>query len=396
MTKRLGSDEEPYAEGLEFARRLISGTRESTQNTVAPGVQLRARAAQTAAYLGLAEEAFTAHIRRFHQERLNAEPSLNVYPELKGSRDRLLERYRGMSAGGMPADLIALNESLSFWISYRMRREFGKIPNPVVMRALPERCRVIYLPESDEGPLHFKNIDDPLGTWKPQPPIPSHTPWPHAPLFFDGTGSGLHLDDEPPEIFPVNVQKLCAERCETVAEAGEFLVRYNFFWGSCNLLVHDAEGNSLAFDKASRCRVAIRHPEPSGLNYINGMSAFDEEYETFIRARRAEYLRLTGQAADSLEGCYFSFCEGVLRNMKRRMADLRTNPTREALEHMMTSRDADGPLCKSGKPCHPEDTRPGATLIQRLFFLDRKSLLRRQWRGQTPVWEDPWETIVYS
>jgi hypothetical protein len=251
------------------------------------------------------------------------------------------------------------------------------------------------MPESDQGPLHFKNVDDPLATWTPYPPEEQGQPWPHSPLMFDGTGSGLHIDEPAEEIFPLDCKRLCREHCGTIAEAEEFLVRYNHFWGGGNLLVHDEKGNSVAFDKASRSRVALRQPDSSGINYINGMSSFDPEYEAFINQQRQLYLQKTGQSEDSEEACYFRFCHGVLENMKGYMKELKEKPTLGKLISVMTSRDPDGALCKSGQKVHPNEKTPAGTLMQRLFFLKSRILLRRQWRGNTPVWEDPWEQVQY-
>src|SRR5690606_28500091 len=114
-------------------------------------------------------------------------------------------------------------------------------------RPLTEKCRIIYVADSDRGALHFKNVDNPLTYWKPKPPVAAGTPWPFThPLVFDGVGSGLHIDDIPPEIFPVDTYSLCREHCTTVPEAEEFMVRYNYFWRSQNLLIHDYSGNSVA------------------------------------------------------------------------------------------------------------------------------------------------------
>ena len=45
---------------------------------------------------------------------------------------------------------------------------------------------------------------------------------------------------------------------------------------------------------------------------------------------------------------------------------------------------------------HPDDAVREATLIQAFYLLDEKTLWRRQWRGDTPVWQDPWEIVRYT
>jgi hypothetical protein len=254
----------------------------------------------------------------------------------------------------------------------------------------------VYVPESDRGPLHAKNVDDPLDTWTPLPPIAEPGPWPHSPLFFDGVGNGLHIDDIPPEIFPADGLELCERHCTTVDEATEFLARYNYFWANANLLIHDAAGHSVAIDKASRCRLAIRKPDASGISYVNGMSSFDPEEEAFIEGQRQRFLNEVGQDENGIDATYSRLCEAVLRNMKRHMAELARRPTLDGVFAWMNCHDEDGPMCKTGVPHHPEFDMGEATLLQRVFFLDEKVLWRRQWRGETPVWEDKWEVVKYE
>lgn len=392
---RLG--EESCAAGRALGLAVMSGQVGATQRHAPGGAFYLERAAKVAEVAGCSAGEIVRLVTEFHAERVDAVPSLTVYPELRGARDVLLARYRGMAEAGMSSELVALAESLDFWRSFRFAREFGK---PFVAPARPrtsvERCRVVYLPDSDHGPLHMKNVDDPMESWVPDPPLTNPGPWPHAPLFFDGVGNGLHLDEAPPEIFPANGIHLCQQCCETVAEAEEFLARYNYFWGGGNLLVHDDQGHSVAFDKASRCRFVVRKPGPSGLNYVNGMSSFDPDYEAFINRQRAAYLAAAGLDESGTDEAYWRFCRGVLRNMARYMDILGRAPTRDKLIEVMTARDADGPLCKSGVFTHPDETAREATLWQNLFFLADRILWRRQWRGNTPVWEDPWEIIRYS
>lgn len=385
-----------YRAGYAVGRIHMKGGLQTTQCVEAGGSTLMKSAAHKASQIGMRAPELVARVVAFHDERVAALPDLSVYPELDGERDVLLERYRGMSDAGMSRELIALNESLKFWIDYRCRAETGKIPHggplPPDRR---ERCRVVFAPHTDRGAMHFKNVDDPLHTWKPLPETSDQGTWPCAPLFFDGVGSGLHIDDVPPEIFPADAVALAKRHCRTVAQAGEFLVRYNYFWGSANLLVHDDAGRAIAIDKASRCRYAVRRQGPNGVLYINGMSSFDPRYQAFIERRRKQYLRESGQNEETPEAAYFRFAAGTLRNMKRRMTDFEANPTEAGLIEHLTSRDPDGPLCRTGKQHHPDDPIRAATLVQRCYYLDERIMKWRQWHGQTPVWEDEWKTVHY-
>lgn len=389
--------EQAYAAGLARGRAIMAGQVGSTRRHGPAGQYYLDRAREAAEAIGWPEEVLLSKVTAFHAERLDSVPDLTLYPELRGQRDILLERYRGMADGGISEELIAIVESMDFWRDYRLPVEAGKsFYRLATERKLRERCRVVYVPESDQGQLHAKNIDDPLATWTPGPIDTSPGPWPHGPLFFDGVGSGLHIDEVPPEVFPVDAIAMAGKHCGTVEETREFLVRYNYFWGGGNLLVHDYEGNSVAFEKSSRCRIATRGPDRKGINYITGMGAFDPEMAAFVDQQREIYLRETEQPDDSLEATYWRFCKGQFRNMARYMKELAQEPTADKLTDVMCARDSDGPLCKGGVPCHPDDVLREATLMQRLYFLDQKRQLVRQWADDKPVWESEWTEVRYT
>ncbi|MFW6457511.1 MAG: hypothetical protein ACOC0A_04375 [Planctomycetota bacterium] len=395
MLTQTEKEKEARENGLRIGHEIMAGKSGATRDVPARGRHHFREASATAQYIGIPEKELLDAVSDFHRERVDSPPDTTRYPETRGEREVLLQRYEGMREAGMSRTLVALHESLTFWQKYRMPEQFGKIYNPVAVGELAERCRVVYMPESDQGPLHFKNVDDPLSSWSPRPPEEQGQSWPHSPLFFDGTGSGLHIDEKAEEIFPLDVQGLCREHCTTVEEVTEFMVRYNHFWDSSNLLVHDEEGNSVAFDKASRGRIAVREPDSSGINYVNGMSSFDPEYQSFIDQQRQMYLDETGQDENSVEGRYFAACDQVLHSMKQCMGELKQDPTLSRLVDIMCRRDGKGPLCKSGERVHPDQPNRQATLMQRLHFLNSHIMFRRQWRGDTPVWEDSWEQVCY-
>jgi len=342
--------------------------------------------------VGWPREVVLERVTAFHQERIAALPDLTVYPELRGADEALVERYRGMADAGLPEDTIVLSETLNFWRDTRLLEETGKAFHAV---ALPEKCRVVYVPDSDEGALHAKNVDDPLTYWAPRPPFGANPAWPcRHPLWFDGVGSGLHIDEIPPEIFPVSAIALCQEHCTTVSAAREFLIRYNYFWSSQNLLVHDTHGNSVAFEK-THCRVATRGPNAQGINFITGMGALDPEIRDFQHHMRQQYLAQIGADWDGPDGRFWKICQGKWDNMVRYIAELSEDPTAAGLMALMEKRDPTGPMCLTGQKCHPDEAAPGCTLVMDVWLIDRKKLRRRQWRGKTPAYLDTPEVVQF-
>jgi hypothetical protein len=378
-----------YEKGFEQGKRLL-GNELATGAGVA---YLRDLTRCTAQSIGWPVKTVVEKVRAFHRERLDAVPDLTVYPELRGYRDRLERAEAGMRDAGVPDDLIAISKTLKFWRDTRLLQETGRA---YFAMPLPEKCRILYVPQSDRGALHLKNVDDPLTYWTPRPRHGVNPPWPHThPLIFDGVGSGLHIDEISPEIFPVEVQALCKEHCTTVEAATEFMVRYNYFWSSQNLLIHDHHGNSMAFEK-TRCRVATRQPNAQGINFISGMGALDPEISAHQKRQRQQYLDQQGWSwDDSPDGCFFTQCENKWKNMARYVDDLALNPTFDNAKQLMEQRDQDGPMCLTGEKAHPAMQVAGCTLVMDIYLMDEKKLHRRQWRGNIPAYLDTPEIVQF-
>ena len=344
--------------------------------------------------LGCEYAEVVARVVVFHRERLEAVPDATRYPELRGYRDLIAQEERGLHDSGIDDDTIALAQTLAFWRDTRLLQETGRAWH---VAPQTEKCRVLYVPHTDRGALHFKNVDDPRTYWQPLPPLQNGSLWPHAhPLFFDGVGSGLHLDEMPPEIFPADARSLCLEHCTTVEEATEFLVRYNYFWSGQNLLIHDQKGNSAAFEK-TRCRVAVRGPNAQGINFVTGMGALDPDISAFQKQQRSEYLEQTGQSwDDSPDGCFWTLSENTWRNMAHNVEELSLNPSWENAKQLMEQRDPNGPMCLTGEKSHPDEEHPGCTLFMEAWEMDNSIGHRRQWRGERPAYLDTPEIVQYA
>ena len=183
--------------------------------------------------------------------------------------------------------------------------------------------------------------------------------------------------------------------CETIAEAKEFLTRYNHFWSGQNLLVHDHHGTSVAFEK-TRCRVAMREPNAKGINFVTGMGALDPEIAIFQKHQRDMYLKQNGQTWDNAEGCFFTLSENTWQNMARYVDQISLNPTWDSAKQLMEQRDQSGPMCLTGDKCHLDEEIVGCTLIMQIFEMDNKELHRRQWRGSTPSYLDTPEIVQFD
>ena len=295
--------------------------------------------------------------------------------------------------GEVQSELRGYRDILEFW---RATRLFEQTGIAYYAHTLPANCRIIYMANSDRGALHLKNIDDPLTYWQAHAPVPKNSPWPFQhPMVFDGVSSGLHIDEIPPEIFPVDVHGLFREHCTTASEAEEFMVKYNYFWRGQNLIVHDHFGNSVAFEKTS-CRVATRKPNAQGINFVNEMGALDPEIQEYQKCQRERWLKQNNwEWNDSPDGCAFTVYGQQWKNLARYVDALSTEPTWENAKQVMEQRDPSGPMCLTGEKSHPGQVVAGCTLWMDIYEMDNKRLHRRQWRGDVPAYFDTPERVQF-
>src|SRR5690606_26927385 len=136
---------------------------------------------------------------------------------------------------------LALVQSLGDYVRWRGYRQAVKATS-----LSTERCRVVHIAETDRGELHMKNVDDPATYWRPQPLGASdpRTTFTRQKVVLDGVGSGLHIDDEPDEIFPLNAREMVFHYAEDVPGSVDFLTRYKLFWGGQNVVLFDDQKRS--------------------------------------------------------------------------------------------------------------------------------------------------------
>lgn len=308
----------------------------------------------------------------FHQERMERIPSPAKYPESPPwvefvlAVDREVQALAGLSDAQM-AQLRSLHHYLTF------RGHGGASP------ASDEKCRVAYVPESDHGRLHFKNLDDPATWYKPEGKPKWLFPVEGQTLWSDGVGSGLHLDDEPEEIFPLPVMQMFGIYGDDVPSAVEFLTRYSPFWGRCNLLLHDSRKRSVAIEKCSYNFIEVFEPGPDGVSHISGMTCRDPDSPLgrYQRTQRQKYLDLFGRPADCADNAFWDLARQFEEKLASRLAGMGRPAKLDDLIRLFTTPWPEG-LNKTGQRIHPEQGLIGYTLITCGKLLDEGKLLRWQ------------------
>lgn len=336
--------------------------------------------------------ALLADIAAYHREAMERVPSFLTYPEARPwvEHVRTLEREL-VRLASLNAEEIAMVKSLGPYLTFRGFRRAGikTAPPPV------EKCRIAFLRDTDRGPMTIKNVDDPLSAdWQPLPPLPARLPradffWEHVNWVADGTGSGLHIDDEPDELFPLPVLAMCGRHAGTTGEVVAFLRRYAPFWGGGNLLVYDHRYASAAIEKTSRNHFQA-YDATDGHNHISGMACRDPQspQAQYVRARRAEYRRLYNLPDDGLDQVFWDRCDVMERKLADALAAGAPRFKADDLIRLFRTPWPEG-LCKTGAKLRPDQVITEYTQIIYAQFFERRQYLRYRLTEHKALPRDP-------
>lgn len=218
----------------------------------------------------------------FHRRRVDAFPDLKTFPELQGM-DQYEDEYPRGYAVGAGIDVREVHLERQSMEMFLMALGKG--------RRSPFNCSECYIPNTPNGPMLGLGrddiagwyTDDPFGVSWPalveqQKPI---TGPPQADPDFgicitNGGGAMYEFEEDRDEaIFPVPVLTMVQNLCTTTEEAVEMLSRYNDYWGPCNCVVGDAQGNGALFEK-SKYQYSLRTAKDEPLTSTYG-GCDDEE-----------------------------------------------------------------------------------------------------------------------
>lgn len=239
----------------------------------------------------------------FHKERMAKVPSATKFPEAQPWVDFALAVDKEVQAlTGMTDQQLARYRSLGDFLTFRGYAQ--------AKPAMVERCRIIYLPDTDQGEFHIKNVDDPLLFWRPDvnPPDPVK---PVSGLMWDGVGSGMHIDDEPEEIFPLPYRAMVFTHCDDVPGAVEFLTRYYQFWGGQNIVLYDAQQRNVAIEKCSHNFIEVFQPGANGGSHCSGMACRNKQSPQgqYQAKKRIEYLERFNQSLECTDMVFWNACD---------------------------------------------------------------------------------------
>jgi hypothetical protein len=324
----------------------------------------------------------------FHHERLSHIPSPERFPEAQTWVEQRLAVEQELTAAGLSdwdrAVLGGMNDYLSFRgyrLAAKKRRASGSggFGPPSV-----EKCRVAFVPETDQGAVFIKNTDDPATFWRKDRTSErfiSGLASFDQPIRLPGVGSGLHLDIEPDEIFPLPILEMIGHFCFDLSSAVEFLTRYCSFLHGANYVVVDRERRSAAVEKCSRGFIDVWYPTVKGRSHVSGMVCRDPNSPQgrHQRAMREEYIGISGGRWDPKESVDVAFWEAC-DLADRILADFLNDPNQiavDALQNLFITPFPKG-LRKDGAKFHQNQPYIEYTLITYLALLDKRRLVRFQ------------------
>jgi len=325
---------------------------------------------------------------KLDQQRMQCPPSTSNFPETKGLPDLLLAERKGFldGCGGGPREL-AFHYTWSFFCSRGLNtRYIGK-----GIRA--NNCSEVYLRDSNEGgPLFGKNLDDIR-----RPHLEDFRPPVHGPdgirrrYFWTDSGAVL-CDEEPKEIFPVDVWGIMPRECKSSRETVRFLQRYNEFWGPCTCILVDEDKDVVVIEK-SNCRMGVREC-PDGVAVITACSYLIPEMKGFRDERHRLSLKLRGWTEDSSDCVYWQGCDARHRRLWKlaQEADER-GAMLDDIGRIMTDHAVPFPerICLAGERGHPNDVDANWTLTSEASVLEGRNRRTLFWRieGNRPCYENP-------
>ncbi|MHB9106722.1 MAG: hypothetical protein ACYDCO_06680 [Armatimonadota bacterium] len=310
-----------------------------------------------------------AGLEAFHVERMAKIPSATKYPEAQPWVDYVLATDKELVAlTGMTTLQLATLRSLGAFTTFRGYAQ--------AKPAMVERCRIIYLPDTDQGEFHIKNVDDPLLFWKPTTSVPTSAPK-VTHLMWDGVGSGMHIDDEPEEIFPLPYHAMTMANCDDVPGAVQFLTRYSPFWGGQNIVLYDAQQRNVAIEKCSHNFIEVFQPGPNGGSHCSGMACRNPQspQAQYQAQKRLQYIDMFNQPRDNADMTFWHACD-VAEQM---LGDLmkKPKPTVAEIFQLFTTPWPKG-LNKIGAKLHPEQACGEYTLVTHAELYDKKQYVRWQ------------------
>lgn len=331
---------------------------------------------------GMSREEIGKILAESNQERLDAVPDLNKYPELRGVREIVEAEWRGLRDGAKLTDAQwAASCNGLFHLHRHISGDIGRETG----------CSSVFFPESDRGPILANNLDS-------APSEPFGAPgWAalNEHLVMQAVSSGIFGDELSPEIFPVPMDMLLGRYTRSTDEAVEMLERYNFFWGPCNAMVIDRDHHVAMIEK-SACRIGVRR-SPDGFGFVTEMTAEEPSMRAYLAETRAASLKARDLPEECSDTVHWRDADHRRELMQELLDEARKNPTLEGLRRIIQFRDPKrGKVCYNGEILTPGGPPCNFTLRTTIWLLREGRAMWWAKEGDKPSFENRKEDIEFK
>ena len=339
------------------------------------------------AYPASAHLDYAAEMEKIDRERLERVPSLTKFPETKGLPDIVRAERRGfVDATGAGPREVAYQFSWFFYCSRRLNAHY------VGVDQRPNNCTAVYIRNSKEGgPLRGRNLDD-IRRPGLENFVPPQGTAGGRKLRNDGVSSAVLCDDEPTEMYPVQVWDLLPPDCKRVKDIIPFLERYNEFWGPQNTLLVDEYQDVVAVEK-SNCRMGVRWSD-DGAAAVTACSYLIPEMKKFREERHRLSLKRRGWDETSSDWQYWLGCDARYHRLLKLTAEANARgATLADMANIVTDHAVPFPerICLAGERGHPDEPDVNWTLTSQASVLEGPNRRSLFWRveGNTACYNNP-------
>ncbi len=330
---------------------------------------------------------YRQEILKLEEERMNGDLDLAEFPECKNWVDAVRAEHKGFLDGCGDKWMMAHHYNWYWFCSRRLNTRY-------VRKTAPKgRCTGVFFGHGSEGPMAGQNLDDlirPFQKFSPPEKGPSGKPFTKiTPV--GSASSAVLCDEEPKNIFPVDVFEVMPQDIANLRDFVDFLYRYREFWGPGNMVFSDPQFNSVAIEK-SNCRMGVRWPE-KGASAVTACSYLTPEMNAFKKERDKISFELRGyDPTDNPDYVFWDGCEKRYRRLLKLVDELASGtPDLEGLANIMLDHAVPFPdrICLAGEKGHRLDWEANWTLVSQssvLFGPTRRTLWWRK-EGNRPIYD---------
>lgn len=308
----------------------------------------------------------------FSRERMQADLDLRKFPECRGLAALVRAERKGFAEVINDPLLVAFHFDWYWFCSRRLNTRF-------VGRAPPRaQCTDFWFADTAEGgPIHGSNRDDVLLFYQKDFAPPPETGPEETPLMggkrhsspflkitcVGGVAAAVLCDEEPENLFPVNMDWITPDEIMDLKEYLAFKERYRDFWGPGNQIYVDAEMNFAAVEKAN-VRMGVRYSQ--GWAAITACAYLTPEMHAFKKARDQLSFKARGWGEDNPDAAYWSGCERRYRRLLNLVEQEYKNgatligAAEIALDHSVPCPER---ICLAGEKDHPDQKTQNWTII---------------------------------